>query len=87
MSYVDYGNINNFNSNNNDSSLLGNLANRIDNNYFKDKIKNFSKEFGKSMRNVRKGTREIYHPFRLFYEYLKNGNIVYILDLYHKDEQ
>ena len=40
------------------------------------------------MRNIRKGTRELYiKPFRLSYEYVKNKNIVYILELYHKDEQ
>lgn len=43
-------------------------------------------EIGKPMMHTRKGTREIYiPPFRLSYK-LK-GNIVYILDLYHKDEQ
>ena len=42
-------------------------------------------EVGKSMRNVRKGTREIYlKPFRLSYSYKVNENFVYILDLYHK---
>ncbi len=45
-------------------------------------------EIGKPMRNVRKGTRELYvQPFRLSYEYFKDKNLVYILDLYHKDEQ
>jgi len=45
-------------------------------------------EIGKPMRNVRKGTRELYiSPFRLSYEYRKTGNVVYILDLYHKKEQ
>lgn len=45
-------------------------------------------EVGKPMRNIRKGTREVYiKPFRLSYEYLKDKNIVYILDLYHKDKQ
>ena len=45
-------------------------------------------EVGKPMRNTRKGTRELYiKPFRLSYEYLMNENLVYVLDLYHKDEQ
>lgn len=45
-------------------------------------------EVGKPMRNVRKGTREVYiSPFRLSYAYLKDKNVVYILNLYHKDEQ
>ena len=45
-------------------------------------------EIGKPMRNIRKGTREMYiGSFRLSYEYLKDRNIVYILDIYHKDEQ
>ena len=45
-------------------------------------------EVGKPMRNIRKGTRELYiKPFRLSYEYIKDKDIIYILDLYHKDEQ
>ena len=44
-------------------------------------------EVGKPMRNLRKGTRELYvKPFRLSY-YIKNENLVYILDLYHKKRQ
>ena len=51
------------------------------------KIKN-NPEVGKPMRNIRKGTRELYiKPFRLSYEFLRDKNVVYILDLYHKDEQ
>ena len=43
---------------------------------------------GKPMRNIRKGTRELYvGSFRLSYEYFKDKEIVYILDLYHKDKQ
>ena len=43
---------------------------------------------GKPMRNVRKGTRELYiPPFRLSYAYHIPTNIVYILDLYHKKKQ
>ena len=45
-------------------------------------------EVGKPMRNVRKGTRELYiKPFRLSYAYDLNKNIVFILDLYHKKKQ
>jgi mRNA-degrading endonuclease RelE of RelBE toxin-antitoxin system len=45
-------------------------------------------EVGKPMKNARKGTRELYiKPFRLSYEYFKDKNIVYILDLYHKKKQ
>ena len=44
-------------------------------------------EIGKPMRNVRKGTRELYiGSFRLSYEYFKDKNLVYMLDFYHKDE-
>lgn len=45
-------------------------------------------EIGKPMRYDRKGTREVYvKPFRLSYKYFKDQKIIYILDLYHKDEQ
>lgn len=45
-------------------------------------------EIGKPMRYDRKGTRELYiKPFRLSYLYIKNENLVYILELYHKDKQ
>lgn len=45
-------------------------------------------EVGKPMRYGRKGTRELYvKPFRLSYEYFKDRNLVYILDLYHKKKQ
>jgi len=45
-------------------------------------------EIGKPMRNVRKGTREVYvKPFRLSYAYLKNENLVIFLDFYHKKHQ
>ena len=56
----------------------------------KKQIKKISKnpEVGKPMGNVRRGTRELYlQPFRLSYSYLQEQNLVYILDLYHKDEQ
>lgn len=45
-------------------------------------------EVGKPMRNVRKGTRELYiKPFRLSYKYTHEKDLVYILDLYHKKGQ
>ena len=45
-------------------------------------------EVGKPMRYDRKGTRELYiKPFRLSYSYVKEKNIIYILDLYHKKKQ
>ena len=52
-----------------------------------EKIKT-NPEVGKPMRYCRRGTRELYiSPFRLSYEYSKDKNRVYILDLYHKKEQ
>ena len=52
-----------------------------------EKIKT-NPEIGKPMKNVRKGTRELYvKPFRLSYVYLLEKNKVYILDLYHKKKQ
>ncbi len=51
------------------------------------KIEN-NPEVGKPMRHDRKGTRELYiKPFRLSYEYFKDKDMVYVLDLYHKDKQ
>jgi len=45
-------------------------------------------EIGKPMRYSRKGTREIYiPPFRLSYIYDISNKTIYILDIYHKDEQ
>lgn len=50
-----------------------------------EKIKD-NPEIGKPMRYGRKGTRELYvSPFRLSYEF--QGDVVYVLDIYHKDEQ
>ena len=70
------------------------IFSKIKDNALKDKIiKQFSKikanpEIGKPMRNVRKGTREVYiSPFRMSYAYLKNEDKIVFLDLYHKDEQ
>jgi len=51
-------------------------------------------EVGKPMRNLRKGTRELYiKPFRLFmtfrlsYSYLREIDTIYLLDIYHKKNQ
>lgn len=69
------------------------LFSKLDN-FMKEKVmKQIKKilenpEVGKPMRNIRKGTRELYvSPFRLSYEYLKDKNIIYVLDLYHKKRQ
>jgi mRNA-degrading endonuclease RelE of RelBE toxin-antitoxin system len=64
-----------------DNSLKERIVKQI------EKVK-INPEAGKPMRNVRKGTRELYvGPFRLSYEFFRDRNLVYILDLYHKDEQ
>ncbi len=45
-------------------------------------------EIGKPMRNVRKGTREVYiKPFRLSYSYIKEENLIIFLEIYHKKKQ
>jgi mRNA-degrading endonuclease RelE of RelBE toxin-antitoxin system len=45
-------------------------------------------EIGKPMRFDRKGTREVYvGSFRLSYFYDKEQDILYLLEIYHKDEQ
>lgn len=45
-------------------------------------------DIGKPMRFDRKGTREVYvPPFRLSYSYDKEKDILYLLEIYHKDEQ
>ncbi len=45
-------------------------------------------EIGKPMRYDRKGTRELYlSSFRLSYAWDKEKDILYFLDIYHKDEQ
>jgi len=52
-----------------------------------DKIIN-SPEIGKPMKYGRKGIREIYlGSFRLSYAYVKEGNKIILLDIYHKDQQ
>lgn len=49
------------------------------------KLKN-QPTLGKPMRYTRKGTRELYvSPYRLSYKV--EGDCIYIIDLYHKDEQ
>ena len=56
----------------------------------KNKIKKIIEdpENGKPMRNVRKGTREVYiSPYRLAYSYNPSENKIIFLDIYHKDEQ
>jgi len=43
---------------------------------------------GKPMRYNRKDTREVYlASFRLSYMYDENSDILFLLELYHKDEQ
>lgn len=45
-------------------------------------------ELGKPMRFNRKGTREVYlGSFRLSYAYDRDNDLLYFLDIYHKDEQ
>lgn len=45
-------------------------------------------EIGKPMRYDRRGTREVYiSPYRLSYCYDIQNDILYFLDVYHKDEQ
>jgi len=52
-----------------------------------EKIK-INSEIGKSIRNVRKGTRELYiKPFRLSYVYHVDKETVEILEFYHKKKQ
>jgi len=47
-----------------------------------------SPKIGKPMRNIRKGTRELYiKPFRLSYRYFENESRIEILDIYHKKHQ
>ena len=58
----------------------------------KNKIKKIieNPEIGKPMRNVRRGTREVYiggGSFRISYNYYKELNLLEFLDLYHKDKQ
>ncbi|MAG78932.1 hypothetical protein CMI40_00975 [Candidatus Pacearchaeota archaeon] len=73
---------------------FNNIFSKIKDNLFREKvikqIKKISEnpKIGKPMKNVRKGTRELYiKPFRLSYIYFVNEKKVYVLDLYHKDKQ
>jgi len=73
------------------SKNFTNIFSKIKDNLLRLKIKKQIKkisgnpELGKPMRNIRKGTREVYiKPFRLSYKYSQEENLVYILDLYHK---
>lgn len=64
-----------------DGSLIGRVQKLI------TKIIN-EPEIGKPMRFDRKGTREVYVlPFRLSYSDDKKQDILYLLEVYHKDEQ
>ena len=72
---------------------FANIFSKLDG-FMKKKVINHIKkisenpEIGKPMKHDRKGTRELYiKPFRLSYECIKNKNIVYILDPYHKKNQ
>ncbi len=66
---------------------------KADKNLFEQASKNIEKlkdnpEIGKPMRYDRKGTREVYvGHFRLSYVYDKLSDTLFLLDLYHKDEQ
>lgn len=56
----------------------------------KNKIKKIIKnpEVGKPMRNIRKGTREVYvGSFRLSYVYYREKDTIEFLSFYHKDRQ
>ncbi len=71
-----------------------NTFNKIKDDLLKQKIKKQIKKMidnpnvGKPMRNVRKGTRELYiKPFRLSYTYHANKDTIEILDFYHKKKQ
>lgn len=45
-------------------------------------------KIGKPLRNVRKGTREVYvKPYRLSYYFDEENDLIIFLDLYHKDKQ
>ena len=52
-----------------------------------EKIK-INPKVGKPMKHARKGTRELYvKPFRLSYTYDVEGDLIELLDLYHKKKQ
>lgn len=67
---------------------------KIKDDLFREKVKKqilkvtINPEVGKPMKNLRKGTREVYvKPFRLSYAYIKDEEKIIFLDLYHKDKQ
>ena len=70
------------------------IFSKIKDNSFLEKIKKQIKkiienpEVGKPMRNVRKGTKEVYiKSFRLSYVFHKERNTIEFLDIYHKKKQ
>jgi len=70
------------------------IFSKIKDNLLREKISKQIKKIsgnpnvGKPMKNVRKGTRELWiKPFRLSYFYNIKNKIVYVLDLYHKKNQ
>ena len=76
------------------SNRFSKIFSKIKDELFRTKIKKQIRKIsenpniGKPMRNIRKGTRELYiGSFRLSYSYLSRENIIYILDLYHKKQQ
>ncbi|MEK6889380.1 MAG: type II toxin-antitoxin system RelE/ParE family toxin [Nanoarchaeota archaeon] len=76
------------------SEKFKDIVSKIKDNFIKERIEKLLRkikenpEIGKPMRNVRKGTREVYlPPFRLSYAYHKSFDTIIILDFYHKDEQ
>ena len=43
---------------------------------------------GKPMRNLRKGTRELYlKPYRLAYQFKEKELLILFIEIYHKDKQ
>ena len=73
------------------SPKFQNTFKKIKDNLFETKVKKQiakiieNPKIGKPMRNVRKGTRELYIPsFRLSYAYIEPEDKIIILDLYHR---
>lgn len=71
--------------------VFKNIFSKIKDNLLRIKIKKQIEKIiknpgvGKPMRNLRRGTRELYiKPFRLSYVYHVKTNTIEILDLYHK---
>lgn len=74
-----------------ESDKFSKICQKIKDSLLKTKVKKQIKkiinnpEIGKPMRNIRKGTRELYiKPFRLSYSYFKDEDKIILLDLYHK---